>query len=90
MEIKEQQIRAQEREEKKKLRRQKKSVKPRKSTNMVGESSTSLRGLQREEISNDKCAMCLGAYQVDNGELVREWLQCTSQNCDKWMRQNGW
>ena len=31
------------------------------------------------------------AYQDDfdnNNELVREWLQCTSQNCSKWMHQH--
>lgn len=89
--IEERQRKAQEREEKKKLKQQKKSVKPRKSTSKVGESSTSTSGLQREEISSDECAVCLGAYHEDfdeNGELVREWLQCTSESCAKWMHQD--
>ena len=78
----------QKREEKKKQKQQKK---PKRSSNKVGESSTSLSGLQREEISSDECAMCLGAYQDDfdeNGELVREWLLCTSESCAKWMHQD--
>ena len=75
----------------KKLQQQKKSVKPRKSTSKVGESSKSSSGLQREEISSDECSVCLGAYQDyfdENGELVREWLQCTSESCAKWMHQD--
>ena len=40
---------------------QKKSIKPRKSTSKVGESSKSSSGLQREEISSDECSVCLGA-----------------------------
>ena len=89
--IEERQRKAQEREEKNKLKQQKKSVKPRKSTNTVGESNTSASGLQGEEISSDECAVCLGAYQEDfheNGELVREWLQCTNESCVKWMHQD--
>ena len=39
------------------MQQQKKSVKPRKSTSKVGESSKSLSGLQREEISSDECAV---------------------------------
>ena len=34
--------------------------------------------------------LCLDAYQDDfdeNGGLVREWLQCTSESCAKWMHQ---
>ena len=82
------QRRALEREEKKKQKQQKK---PKRLSNKVGESSTSSSGLQREEISSDECAVCLGAYQDDfneNGELVREWLQCTSDSCVKWMHQD--
>ena len=72
------------------MKQQKKSVKPRKSTSKVGKSSKSSSGLQRE-ISSDKCAVCLDAYKDDfneNGELVREWLQCTSESCAQWMHQD--
>ena len=89
--IEERQRRALEREEKKKQKQQKKPIKPKKSSNKVGKSSTSSSGLQREEISSDECAVCLGAYQDDfdeNGELLREWLQCTSESCAKWMHQD--
>ena len=90
----ERQRKAQEREEKKKLKQQKKPgpVKTMKSSSKVGESSgMSSGGLQSEEISSNECAVCLDAYQDDfdeNGELVREWLQCTSQSCAKWMHQD--
>ena len=39
----------------------------------------------------DECVVCLGAYHEDfdeNGWLVREWLQCTSKSCAKWMHQH--
>ena len=89
--IEERQRKTQEREQQKQLKQQKRQKRPRKSTNKVGEGSKSSCGLQREEISSDECAVCLGAYQDDfseNGELMREWLQCTRDSCAKWMHQD--
>ena len=43
-------------------------------------------GLQQAEISNNECAVCLGAYEDDvhNEVLEKEWIQCTNlENCGK-------
>lgn len=44
-------------------------------------------GLQKAEISYDECAVCFGTYDEDviDGELRREWIQCTNLDCNKWM-----
>ena len=45
-------------------------------------------GLQHREISNNECAVCIGAYDDDviDGELQREWIRCTNvHSCGKWM-----
>lgn len=89
--MEERQRKAQEREQQKQLKQRKGPKRPKKSTSKVGESSTSSCGLQKEEISSDECAVCLGAYQddfSDDGELLREWLQCTNESCAKWMHQD--
>ena len=66
-------------------------MKQRKPSKKPGESSKTERGLQSEEISNNECAVCLGAYEDDldaNGQPLREWVQCTSEMCSKWMHQD--
>ena len=44
-------------------------------------------GLLVEEISRNKCAVCLGAYNDDitNNVLMHEWMQCTNPTCAKWI-----
>ena len=44
-------------------------------------------GLQQGEISNNECATCFGLYEDDlvDGELCREWIRCTNNDCGKWM-----
>ena len=44
-------------------------------------------GLQKGEISNNECAVCFGVYEDDlmDGELHKEWIQCTKKSCGKWM-----
>ena len=43
--------------------------------------------LQQGEISNNECTVCFGAYKDDlmDGELHREWIQCTNESCGEWM-----
>ena len=47
-------------------------------------------GLQEVEISSSECATCFGLYEDDfiDGQLVREWIQCTYPDCGKWMHIN--
>ena len=38
-------------------------------------------GLQRQEISQNKCAACFGLWEEDDTD---EWLQCTNSDCGVW------
>ena len=44
-------------------------------------------GLQQREISSNECAVYFGVYEDDlmDGELHREWIQCTNDSCEKLM-----
>lgn len=42
------------------------------------------------DTQND-CVVCLGKYEEDlstDGVLLREWVQCTSDMCKKWMHES--
>ena len=80
-----------EREEIKKLQQQKKELKQRKSSSKQIKNSAVGRGLQLAELSNNECGVCIGAYEDDfntDGELVREWVQCTNKACGIWMHED--
>lgn len=71
---KEQKRKVLEREEKKKLQQQRREII---STGKQSESSAAVHGLQLAELSSNEC----GA----DGELLREWVQCTNKRCAKLM-----
>ena len=46
------------------------------------------QGLQRAEINQNECAVCLGVYDDDltDGVLQKEWIRCTNTDtCGLWM-----
>lgn len=54
----------------------------------VPDSELTESGVQSNEISNNKCALCFGLFEDDLsviGKLEREWVQCTNAICAKWM-----
>ncbi len=46
-------------------------------------------GLQSREVSSNECAVCFGLYDEDvnseTGELMSDWIQCTSEDCGVWV-----
>ena len=46
-------------------------------------------GLQGREVSSNECAACFGLYEEDidpdSGDITREWIQCTDEDCGVWM-----
>ena len=74
--------------EKKRERECKNQSKP--SGKRVSTRSSDGTGLQSAEVSNNECAICLGAYEDDigeDGELLFSWVECTNQECKKWMHE---
>jgi len=69
------------------LRLKQKSAKGTTSKKASGEKSS--EGIQNHEISMNECAVCFGAYDDDlcDGNLLHEWVQCTSADCSKWMHE---
>ena len=46
--------------------------------------------LQHSESSTNECMMCFGSYSDDlsaEGTPMKEWVQCTSEACSKWMHE---
>ena len=42
----------------------------------------------KPKIRNDECAICFGLYEDDlspTGKFEKDWLQCTNDECMKWM-----
>ena len=49
------------------------------------------RGLQNRESTSNECTVCFGSYDDDlssDGTLLREWVQCTNNECQKWMHED--
>ena len=45
-------------------------------------------GLQGQEVLSNECAACFGLYEdvdPDSGDITREWIQCTDEDCGVWM-----
>ena len=44
---------------------------------------------ESEIVSSNECIVCLGDYSDDidseTGKLLKEWIQCTNENCVVWM-----
>lgn len=52
--------------------------------------STSGYATQHSESSTNECMMCFGNYADDisaEGTPRKEWVQCTSTDCSKWMHE---
>ena len=46
---------------------------------------------QNEESTNNECTVCFGEYQDDlspDGLPLKNWIQCTSEECKKWMHED--
>ena len=46
--------------------------------------------LQHCESSSNECTVCFGSYNDDlssDGVPCRDWVQCTSMSCQKWMHE---
>jgi len=69
------------------LRLKQKSAKG--TTSKKASDEKSSEGIQNHEISMNECAVCFGAYDDDlcDGNLLHEWVQCTSADCSKWMHE---
>jgi hypothetical protein len=47
-------------------------------------------GLQSRESTSNECTVCFGNSDDDfnsDGTLLREWVQCTNNECQKWMHE---
>ena len=81
-------------EEKRKQRELKRKLKNKSSTvssSTMGETSRGERGLQSRESTSNECTACFGSYDDDlnsDGTLLREWVQCTNNDCQKWMHED--
>ena len=46
-------------------------------------------GLRGREVSSNECAACFGLHEEDvdpdSGDITREWIQCTDEDCGVWM-----
>ena len=73
--------------EKEELKSQKMETRKGKKAKISGDTST---GIQSQEISSNECAVCFGTYEDDideSEEPLRNWVQCTSPECLKWMHE---
>ena len=46
---------------------------------------------QNCESTSNECTICFGGYNDDldsDGTPMREWVQCTNQDCKKWMHED--
>jgi len=83
---------AQELEEKRKQRELKRKEKKKPgAARRHGETSRSECGLQCRESTSNECIVCFGDYNDDldlDGALLREWVRCTNNDCQKWMHED--
>ena len=79
---------AEERKRKKEEQERRKNVKQTQKHSNNDPPESPIDGVQTKEIRNDECAVCFGLYEDDlspTGKLEKDWLQCTNDECMKWM-----